>query len=86
MPEGSDIGDSRLGVSLAEWSVSGYDEAIVSLDFMVGSINFDLKIAPQTLCFSITSKPKSIETRSVRREQSGFLQTAVSKANSSGPI
>jgi hypothetical protein len=33
----------------------------VSLGFMVGSMNFDLKIAPQTLCFSITSKPKSIE-------------------------
>ncbi len=61
MPEGSDIGDSRLGVSLAEWSVSGYDEVIVSPGFMVGSMNFDLKIAPQTLCFSITSKPKSIE-------------------------
>jgi hypothetical protein len=61
VPEGSDIGDSRLGVSLAEWSVSGYDEAIVSLGFMLGSMNFDLKIAPQTLCFSITSKPKSIE-------------------------
>ena len=38
-----------------------YDEAIVSLGFMVGSMNFDLMIAPQTLCFSITSKPKSIE-------------------------
>jgi hypothetical protein len=59
VPEGSDIGDS--GVGLAEWSVSGYDEATVSLGFMVGSMNFDLKIAPQTLCFSTTSKPKSIE-------------------------
>jgi hypothetical protein len=33
----------------------------VSLGGMVGSINFDLKIAPQLLFFSITSKPKTIE-------------------------
>jgi hypothetical protein len=45
----------------AEWSVSRYDEAIVSLGFMVRSMNFDLKLAPQILFFSTTSKPKSIE-------------------------
>jgi hypothetical protein len=47
--------------ALVEWFVSGYDEAIMSLGFMAGSMNFDLKIALQTLCFSITSKLKSIE-------------------------
>ncbi len=47
--------------SLAEWSVSRYDEAIVSLSFLVSSMNSDSKIVPQTLCFSTTSKPKSIE-------------------------
>jgi len=47
--------------SLAEWPVSRYDEAIVSLGFMVRSMNFDLKLAPQILFFSTTSKPKSIE-------------------------
>jgi len=31
--EGSDIGDSEI--SIAEWSVSDYDEAIVSLGLMV---------------------------------------------------
>ena len=59
MSEGRDIGDSEG--SIAERSVSGYDEAIMSLGFMVRSMNFDLKIAPQTRCFSITSKPKSLE-------------------------
>jgi hypothetical protein len=38
-----------------------YDEAIVSLGFMVRSMNFDLKLAPQILFFSTTLKPKSIE-------------------------
>ena len=52
---------SRVVPSLAEWSVSRYDEAIVSLGFMVRSMNFDLKLAPQVLLFSTTSKPKSIE-------------------------
>jgi hypothetical protein len=36
VPEGSDIGDSRLRVS-AEWFVSRYDEAIVS--FLVSAMN-----------------------------------------------
>ena len=64
MPEGSDIGGSRLRVetgSLAEWSVSRYDEAIVSLGLMVRSMNLDLKVVPEILSFSTTSKPKSIE-------------------------
>jgi hypothetical protein len=64
VPKGSDIGDSRLRVetrSLAEWSVSRYDEVIVSLSFLVSSMNSHSKIVPRTLCFSITSKPKSIE-------------------------
>jgi hypothetical protein len=47
--------------SLAEWSVSRYDEAIVSLGFGVRSMNFDLKLAPQIFFFSTTSTPKSIE-------------------------
>ncbi len=47
--------------SLAERSVSRYDEAIVSLCLMVRSMNFDLKFAPQVFFFSTTSKPKSIE-------------------------
>ena len=46
---------------LAEWPVSRYDEAIVSLGFMVRSMNFDLKLAPQIFFFPTTSKPKSIE-------------------------
>ena len=46
---------------LAEWSVSRYDEAILSLSFLVSSMNSDSKIVPQTLFFSTTSKPKSIE-------------------------
>ena len=33
----------------------------MSPGFMVGSLNVDLMIAPETLCFSTTSKPKSIE-------------------------
>ena len=70
MLEGSGIGDSRrayeeitnLGFpSLAEQSVSRYDQAIVSLGFMVRSMNFDLKVAPQLLFFSTTSRPKWIE-------------------------
>ena len=51
----------ELEVSLEERPVSRYDEAIVSLGFMVKSMNFDLKVAPQVLFFSTTSKPKSIE-------------------------
>jgi hypothetical protein len=47
--------------SLAEWSVSRYDEAIVSLSFFGYSMNSDSKIVPATLCFSTTCKPKSIE-------------------------
>jgi hypothetical protein len=58
VPKGRDIGDSRPR-SLAEWSVSRYDEAILS--FLVSSMNSHSKIVPRTLCFSITSKPKSIE-------------------------
>jgi hypothetical protein len=46
-----DIGDSKVAVSLAEWSVSSYDEAIVSLSPMVGSMKFDSKVGPQVLCF-----------------------------------
>jgi len=44
-----------------EWSVSRYDEAIVSLRFLVSSMNSDSKIVLQTLCFSTTSEPESIE-------------------------
>jgi hypothetical protein len=47
--------------SLEEWSVSRYDEAIVSLGFMVKSTNFDLRVFPQVLFFPTTSKAKSIE-------------------------
>ena len=47
--------------SLAEWSVSRYDKEIVSLRFLVSSMNSDSKIVLQAFCFSITSKPKSIE-------------------------
>jgi hypothetical protein len=47
--------------SLEEFSFSRYDEAIVNLGFMVGSMNFDLKVSPQVLRLSTTSKPKSIE-------------------------
>ena len=46
---------------LQEWSVSRYDEAILSLGFMIRSMNSDLKVAPQVLFFSKTSKSKSIE-------------------------
>jgi hypothetical protein len=68
--EGSDIGDSRrvyeqitsVSVpSLAEWSARRYDEAMVSLGFMVRSMNFDWKVALQVLFFSTTSIQKSIE-------------------------
>ena len=34
---------------------------VVSLGFMVRSINFDMKVAPQVLFFPITSRLKSIE-------------------------
>jgi len=69
--------------SLAEWSVSRQDEAIMSLGFIVRSMHFDLRLAPQIFFFSTTSKPKyRLKSHSVRGEQSGFLQTAVSKANS----
>ena len=70
MLEGSAIGDTRRAYeeitsfrvpSLAEWSVWRYDEATVSLGFMVGLMNFDLKIVPQVLFCSTTSRPKSIE-------------------------
>jgi hypothetical protein len=47
--------------SLEELSVSRYDEAIPSLACMVGSVNSDLKLAPQVLLFPISSRPKSIE-------------------------
>jgi hypothetical protein len=47
--------------SLEELSVSRYDEAIVSLGFIVGSMNFDLKVPPQVLFFPTISRPKSIE-------------------------
>ena len=57
----SDIGDSKVAVSLAEWSVSSYDEAIVSLGPTVGSMTFDLKVGPKYSAFSITSQPKSTE-------------------------
>ena len=59
MPETSGIGDSNS--SLEEFSVWRYDEAIVSLGFMIGSMNFDLQVSPQVLPLSTTSKPKSIE-------------------------
>ena len=59
MLEGRGIGDSRR--SLAEWSVWRYDEAIVNWGSMVRLMNFDLKVAPQILFLSITSRPKSIE-------------------------
>ena len=70
MLEGNGIGDSRRAyeyitsvsvASLAERSVSRYDEAMVSLGFMVRSMNFDLKVALQIRFFSTTSKPRSIE-------------------------
>jgi hypothetical protein len=53
VPEGSDIGDSRLGVSLAEWFVSGYDEAIVSPSFMswIDELRFEDRTA-NTLLFN----------------------------------
>ncbi len=38
---------SELRVCLAEWPRSRYDEAIVSLGFVVRSMNFDLKLVPQ---------------------------------------
>jgi hypothetical protein len=81
VPEGSDIGDSRLGVSLAEWSVSRYDQAIVSLGFMVGSMNFDWKTrtASTLIAFQQLPNQSRLKSHSVRREQSGFLQTAVMK-------
>jgi hypothetical protein len=43
--EASGIGDSRRAYEqiLAEWFISRYDEAIVSLGFMVRSMNFNLK-------------------------------------------
>ena len=50
----------RPGV-VAEWCIARYDVATVSLGFMVRSMNFDLKLAPQLFFFSTTSKPKSIE-------------------------
>src|ERR1035437_8441805 len=59
-PEGRDIGDSRLGV-LQNGLPRVHDEAIVSLSFLVSSMNSDSKIVPQALCLSTTSKPKSIE-------------------------
>jgi hypothetical protein len=59
--DGIRIDHKRQVSSLAEWPVSRYDEAIVSLGFMVRSMNFDLKLAQQILFFSTTSKPKSIE-------------------------
>jgi len=50
----------RPGV-VAEWCIARYDVVTVSLGFMVRSMNFDLKLAPQIFFFSTTSKPESIE-------------------------
>jgi hypothetical protein len=78
VPQASDIGDSRPS-SFEEWSVSRYDKAILSLDFMVKSMSFDLKVAPQVLFFPTTSKPKSMEIHSVHRKRerlpsNGFVE------------
>ena len=50
--------DSVSVLSLAECSVSGYDEAMVSLGFMVRSMNFDMKVAPLSalLCNNFQTK------------------------------
>jgi hypothetical protein len=46
---------------VAEWCVARYDVATVSLGFMVRSMNFDMKVAPQVLFFLTTSRLESIE-------------------------
>ena len=51
----------RHGPGLAEWPVWRYDEVIVSLNFMVRSMNIDLTVPLQALFFSTASRPKSIE-------------------------
>ena len=82
---------SRVVPSLAEWSVSRYDEAIVSLGFMVRSMNFDLKLAPQVLLFSITSKPKSIEIpwrppRTKRLPSNGCIESELLRSKPTEPV
>ena len=58
-----------------------YDEATLSLGFMVRSMNFDLKVATQILTFSITSKPKAIEIQiASAANESGSVQTTLSTA------
>jgi hypothetical protein len=62
--EASGIGDSRRAYNRSQ-------------AFLVRRMHFNLKVALR-IFFSSTSKSTSIEIHSVRREKSGFLQTAVS--------
>jgi hypothetical protein len=54
--EASGIGDSRL-VSLEEWSVPRYDEAIEVFGFMVEVMNFGFDLTRQVLFLEFTLVP-----------------------------
>jgi hypothetical protein len=47
--------------SLAEWSVSSYDEVIGAWASWLGRWNLDIEVDPQAFFLSTTSRPKSIE-------------------------
>jgi hypothetical protein len=68
--EGSTIGNSRRAYeritslrvpSLAEWSVSAYDEVIGAWDSWSDRWNLDIEVDPQAFFLSTTSRPQSIE-------------------------
>jgi hypothetical protein len=61
--------------SLAEWSVSRYGEAIVSLSFSVSSMNFDSKIVPQHSAFQQLPNQSRLKSHSVRPRLNSSYRT-----------